>query len=202
MSGGNVDGSALWRETYAADWRSSGKCVPDWEIRPKKGGAFSEQRGGGRTERAANLGRNAALPFVRSGCSPAEPDWFFSISPQLWASRAPLRQGRPDARKESPAGTPLCSENALSRHPGTQIPDEPSLVAYPPATTAISRYLLMSYRQAVPGMRPILPPGILPRFVIEIPRICPRYRHLMLPKWAYILQKVAELAQFPPSYRP
>ena len=66
---------------------SSGNCVPGRTIGPDYRGAFSEQRGGGLTERAANLGRNAALPFVRSGCSPAEPGWGFPAY-----SRRPSRQ--------------------------------------------------------------------------------------------------------------
>ena len=123
-------------ETIGGRTRSTGSGIELRFIRKQrtwpdrltgKRGAFSEQRGSGSAERAANLGRNAALPDLRSSCSPAEPDWFSAYSRCLGRQGALSAIAPPTPAERARPEPPLCSENALSRHPGTQMPDEPLL---------------------------------------------------------------------------
>ena len=77
------------------------------------GGAFSEQRGGRQVKGPRFPTENTALPFVRSACSSAEPDWYCSIFMlPFWSSTLSGLLGQPNPEKCPDRSTPLCSENA------------------------------------------------------------------------------------------
>ena len=68
---------------------SSGSCVPGTANPATERMRFQNKGEGYQRKGPRFPAENTALPFVRSGCSPAEPDWFCSIFLMPTASSPP-----------------------------------------------------------------------------------------------------------------
>jgi len=135
-----------------------------WHANTRGGCVFRTKGDGDQVKGPRFPAENTALPFVQSGCSPAEPDWYCSLFMVSFPSsvRSELHAEPNPRRVNRPKHFPLCSENAPPA-PGTLHCDGPNCYRRGTARFGYPKTAANRYKQVAQIRSKTLSPNTLRR---------------------------------------